>query len=328
MLGIEGKMKRNLLLITLIATMVLTACAGGSLSSEEKELVLATGGTGGTYFAVGSAMSTVFNPKLEKSGLSVLSTGGSKANIQMLSEKAADLAIVQNDVMYYAYSGTDLFAEEGQFEKFSAVAGLYDETVQIVTCDESLKTVADLKGKTVSVGDAGSGTEFNSRQILEAYGMSFDDINVVNASFADSAAALGTGKIDAAIIVAGAPTKAVTELAEEKGIRLIEMDAEHIRILQSKYLFYKETTIPKDTYEGLPADSTTVSVRATLVASDKVQTDQVYELTKMLFEENGSLASAHKELESLTPESALVGLSIPLHPGAKKYYDEAGLQAE
>ena len=321
-------MKRSLLLITLIATMVLTACAGVSVSSEEKELVLATGGTGGTYFAVGSAMSTVFNPKLEKSDLSVLSTGGSKENIQLLSDKEAKLAIVQNDVMYYAYSGTDLFAEEGQFEKFSAVAGLYDETVQIVTCDESLKTVADLKGKTVSVGDAGSGTEFNSRQILEAYGMSFDDINVVNASFADSAAALGTGKIDAAIIVAGAPTKAVTELAEEKGIRLIEMDAEHIRILQSKYLFYKETTIPKDIYEGLPADSTTVSVRATLVASDKVSTDQVYELTKMLFEENGSLASAHKELESLTPESALVGLSIPLHPGAKKYYDEAGLQAE
>ena len=321
-------MKRSLLLITLIATMVLTACAGGSLSSEEKELVLATGGTGGTYFAVGSAMSTVFNPKLEKSSLSVLSTGGSKENIQLLSDKEAKLAIVQNDVMYYAYSGTDLFAEEGQFEKFSAVAGLYDETVQIVTCDESLKTVADLKGKTVSVGDAGSGTEFNSRQILEAYGMSFDDINVVNASFADSAAALKTGKIDAAIIVAGAPTKAVTELAEEKGVRLIEMDAEHIRILQSKYLFYKETIIPKDTYEGLPADSTTVSVRATLVASDKVSTDQVYELTKLLFEENGALASAHKELEDLTPESALVGLSIPLHPGAKKYYEEAGLQAE
>ena len=319
-------MKRNLLTVILIAAITLTACGGNSLAGTKEELVLATGGTGGTYFAVGSAMSTVFNPKLEKISLSVLSSGGSKANIQMLSDKAAQLAIVQNDVMYYAYSGTDLFEKEGKFDRFQAVAGLYDETVQIVTCNDNLKTVADLEGRTVSVGDAGSGTEFNSRQILSAYGLSFDDIKVVNASFDESAADLKNGSIDAAIIVAGAPTKAVTELAEDTAIHLIEMDQEHIRILQSKYLFYKETSIPKDPYGGLPADSTTVSVRATLVASDRATVDQIYELTKTLFTENSALASAHGELESLTPESALVGISIPLHPGAQKYYQEAGLQ--
>ena len=311
------------LFILAAALFLLTAC--GEVFSEDKEVVLATGGTAGTYFAVGGTMATVLNPLLKNSSLSILSTGGSKANIQMLSSQEAQLAIVQNDVMYYAYTGTDLFSQDNKYDKVSAVAGLYDETIQIVTCDSGLKTISDLKGKIVSVGDAGSGVEFNSKQILEAYGMTFDDIVVVNASFGDSAEDLKSGAIDAAIIVAGAPTKAVADLAAEKQIYFIELDKEHIETLRSKYQFYTETVIPEGVYEGVSSSSDTVSVRAMLVASDKVSDEQVYELLKNMFEKKDILASGQEQFQQLSLEGAVNSVSIPFHKGAKKYYQEQGI---
>jgi TRAP transporter TAXI family solute receptor len=291
-------------------------------------LVLGTGGTTGTYYAVGGVMATVLNPVMEESSLTVTSTGASKANIQLVDVGEADLAIVQNDVMYYAYTGTDLFEDEGAYETFSTVAGLYDETVQIITCNSDIKSVEDLKGKTVSVGDAGSGVEFNAKQILAAYDMSFDDINVVNASFGDSADSLKDGKIDAAFIVAGAPTTAVVDLATTKDVSLVQLDEEHIKKLQENYDFYTETVIPADTYKGISEDATTVSVRATLIASNDVSEDAVYELLKAMFDNQKDLIAGHAKFEFLNLEDAVKGISVPFHPGAKKYFEEQGIKVE
>ena len=273
-------------------------------------------------------MATVLNPLMENADLTVTSTGASKANIQLIDVEEADLAIVQNDVMYYAYTGTDLFEEEGAYETFSSVAGLYDETIQIVTCSDSIASVADLKGKTVSVGDAGSGVEFNAKQILEAYDMTFDDINVVNASFGDSADSLKDGKIDAAFIVAGAPTTAVVDLATTKAIHLVQLDEEHIKTLQDKYDFYTATTIPAGTYDGVEEDATTVSVRATLIASNNVSEDAIYELLKAMFDNQEALIAGHAKFEFLNLEDAVKGISVPFHAGAKKYYEEQGITVE
>ncbi len=326
------KLNRKILFFILscllgICCISLSSCASNSTKDVE-ELVIATGGTAGTYFAVGGAMSTVLSPSLDDTSLSVLSTGGSLSNIHMLADKEAQLAIVQNDVMYYAYSGTDMFEKEGAFTKFSAIAGLYDETVQIVTCDPSIKRVEDLKGKTVSIGDSGSGVEFNAGQILSAYGLSFEDIKVVNASFADSAAALKNGSVQAAIFVASAPTKALTDWAAEKQISLISLDDEHIAALRDAYEFYTESTLPKDTYPGLGSDVKSVSVRATLVASNRVSEKQIYTLISRMFENKEQLADAHPGLASLDTATVLKGISIPLHPGAKKYYQEIGLNVD
>ena len=303
-----------------------TGAAASSAGSGE-ELVLGTGGTTGTYYAVGGVLSTVLNPILTRSHLTVTSTGASKANIQLIDDGEADLATVQNDVMYFAYTGTDLFAEEGKYGKFSAVAGLYDETVQIITCDDSIVSVADLKGKTVSVGDAGSGVEFNAKQILAAYDMSFDDIKVVNASFGDSADSLKDGKIDAAFVVAGAPTTAVVDLAASKDVSVVQLDDEHIARLQADYSFYTSTTIPAGTYKGVDSDTKTVSVRATLIASNDVSEDVIYELTKAMFENKKDLAAGHAKFETLDADLAVKGISVPFHAGAKKYYDEIGVKA-
>ena len=318
-------MKKKILGIVMAASMVMGASTAAMAADN---LVLGTGGTTGTYYAVGGVMATVLNPVLKESSLTVTSTGASKANIQLVGVGEADLAIVQNDVMYYAYTGSDLFEDEGAYETFSTVAGLYDETVQIITCNSSIKSVADLKGKTVSVGDAGSGVEFNAKQILDAYDMTFDDINVVNASFGDSADSLKDGKIDAAFIVAGAPTTAVVDLATTKDVTLVQLDEEHIKKLQENYDFYTETVIPADTYKGVSEDATTVSVRATLIASNDVSEDAVYELLKAMFDNQKDLIAGHAKFEFLKLEDAVKGISVPFHPGAKKYFEEQGVEVE
>ncbi len=318
-------MKKKILGIVMAASMVL-GTSTGVLAADK--LTLGTGGTTGTYYAVGGVMATVLNPVLTESSLTVTSTGASKANIQLVDMGEADLAIVQNDVMYYAYTGTDLFEDEGAYDTFSTVASLYDETVQIVTCDDSIQSVADLKGKTVSVGDAGSGTEFNAEQILGAYDLSFDDINVVNASFGDSADSLKDGKIDAAFIVAGAPTTAVVDLATTKDVKLVQLDDEHIQTLQNSYDFYTKTVIPAGTYKGVDEDATTVSVRATLIASNDVSEDAVYELLKAMFDNQKDLIAGHAKFEFLNVDDAVKGISVPFHPGAVKYFGEQGIEVE
>ena len=318
-------MKKKVLGILLAAAMVMGT---STVAMAASDLTLGTGGTTGTYYAVGGVMATVLNPVMEDVDLTVTATGASKANIQLIDEEDADLAIVQNDVMYYAYTGTDLFEDEGAYETFASVAGLYDETVQIVTCFDGIKSVDDLEGKTVSVGDAGSGTEFNAKQILGAYGLTFDDINVVNLGFGDSAESLKDGKIDAAFIVAGAPTTAVVDLATMKDVHLVQLDDEHIEALQSDYDFYTKTTVPAGTYKGVDEDATTVSVRATLIASTDVGEDEVYELLKAMSDTKDDLVAGHAKFEFLNLEDAVAGISVPFHPGAVKYFAEQGIEVE
>lgn len=316
----------SILAASVIAGALMISLAGSAFAAES--LTMGTGDTTGTYYAVGGVMATVLNPILQESQLTVTSTGASKANIQEIEDGYSDLALVQNDVMYYAYTGTDLFAEEGSYDSFRTIAGLYDETIQIITCDKSIQTVADLKGKTVSVGNAGSGVEFNAKQILSAYDLTFDDISVVNASFGDSADSLKDGKIDAAFVVAGAPTTAVVDLATMKDISLVQLDAEHIASLQEDYNFYTETVIPAGTYKGVDEDATTVSVRATLIAYTELPEEVVYELTKNMFENQATLAEGHNKFELLNLEDAVKGIAVPFHPGAAKYYAEQGITVE
>ena len=319
-------MTKKVLSCVLAGGMILAGMSAMQAAAAEN-LTLATGGTTGTYYAVGGVMATVLNPVLENSSITVTSTGASKANIQLIDDEDANLGIVQNDVMYYAYTGTDLFEDEGAYDTFAAVAGMYDETVQIVTTDSSIQTVADLAGKTVSVGDAGSGVEFNAKQILAAYDMTFDDIKVVNASFGDSADSLKDGKIDAAFVVAGAPTTAVVDLSTVKDISLVQLDEEHIAKLQENYDFYTETVIPEGTYDGV-GDATTVSVRATLIASTETDEEVIYELLKAMFDNQEALIAGHAKFEFLNLEDAVKGISVPFHAGAVKYYEEQGITVE
>ena len=175
------------------------------------------------------------------------------------------------------------------------------------------------------MGDAGSGTEFNAKQVLAAYGMSFDDITVNNASFGDSADSLKDGKIDAAFVVAGAPTTAVVDLSTAAQVYVIPVDGAERDSLMKDYAFYTKTTIPAGTYKGQDADVETVSVRATLIASNELSEDVVYELVKAMFDNQDELIKGHEKFNNLKLEDATKGIDVKFHPGAAKFFKEKNI---
>ena len=313
---------KKIIALLLALTMVFALCACGKSATK---LTYATGGTSGTYYGFSGVIANVLNEKLKDTlNLNVESTGASKANIQLIATGDADIAIVQNDVMYYAYTGTDLFAGGDPITGFSAVCSCYPEYVQILA-KKDITSIEDLRGKRVSVGDAGSGTEFNAKQILAAYGISFDDIVVSNQSFADSADALKVGSIDAAFVVAGYPTTAVTELATNFDFNLLPIDQAHADSLQADYGFYYYGVIPGGTYSPVADDTPAVAVMATIIASNKVPADVVYAFVKGLFDYKADITAGHAKGAELDLNTAVSGVSIPWHDGAAKFYKEQGL---
>lgn len=319
-------MKNKLLKFVTLAfttTLLITGCGGEGSSSNS--LKLGTGGTTGTYYTVGGTMVTVLNDILDNTKLNVVSSGASKANIFDVDDGLSDLAIVQNDVMDYAYNGTNAFIEEGSFDSFVAIAGLYDETCQIIA-STNITSIADLKGKTINVGDAGSGVEFNATQILAAYGIDINtDVNKVNGSFSDASNSLKDGRIDAAFVTAGSPTTAIVDLSMSKPVALLSIDADKADALIAEYPFYTKTTIPAGTYSGIDSDTSTLSVRATLIGSTDLDEDVVYELTKALFENQSTLAISNAKFEELDIKKAVEGISVPFHAGAERYFVEKGV---
>lgn len=217
----------------------------GAGTGASRSLRFVTGSESGTYYAFGSVIAQHAS---NNAGVKVVGLvgNGSQANVQELADGTADFAFCQSDVMAYAYNGTNLF--KSKVEGFSTVAALYMEQVQIVTTNPAIKTVADLAGKSVSIGAPGSGVYFNAIDVLGAYGLTESDIKPTYQSFGDSADALKNGQIDAAFIVAGAPTTAVTDLATTKDTYLVSLDDEHIDKLLESSDYYTKTVIAKDVY--------------------------------------------------------------------------------
>lgn len=305
--------------VVLASTTILAAC--GDKGTVVK---LATGGNTGTYYSYGTAVGQIVGEKADVS-FNIQSTGASKANIQLIDAGEVDMAIVQNDVMDYAYNGSDLFIDDGAVTGFSAMAAVYAEVVQIVANPSSgIKTIADLKGKNVSVGDAGSGVEFNAKQILEAYGITFDDINKQNLSFSASADAYKDSKIDAFFATAGAPTTAIMDLVTSKDILILSIEDDIADKLIESYPFYTVYDIPGGTYTGVDEDIKTLAVKATFIVSNDLDETTVYNMTKALFENKDEITSAHAKGNELSEEYAVSGISIPFHKGAEKYFREIG----
>lgn len=297
----------------------MTACGGGS-----QQLVIATGGTGGTYYPLGGGMADHIT---KNAGVTATAqaTGASAENIRLLRDKKADIAFTQNDIAEYAAAGTNMFQQDGKIDSFQALGALYDETIQIVvSADSNIKSVADLKGKRVSVGAPGSGTEINAQQILEAYGLTFDDTQLQRLSFADSAKAIQDGKLDAAFQTAGTPTAAITELAATTGVKIIPIDNDKIDAIIAKYPYYVKTTVPANTYQTVPEEVTTVSVKSMLLIRSDLDEDLVYKVTKAIFDNTDKLG--HAKAKEIKLDSVLSGVSIPIHPGAKKYFDEKSVK--
>ncbi|MBE7062165.1 MAG: TAXI family TRAP transporter solute-binding subunit [Clostridia bacterium] len=302
-------------LMALVCVFALASCGKSTTTYK-----FASGGTSGTYYAVANAMAPIIG---EAAGMTIRvdSTGASKANIQLINSGEVDFAIVQNDVMDYAYKGTDLFAGE-QITSFATIGAVYAEVCQIVAAPD-IETVADLKGKTVSIGDSGSGVEFNAIQILAAYGLTKEDITVVNADFGNSSEQYKNGAIDAFFCTAGAPTTNITDLASSaKEFKILNIDDEHVAALKESYPFYSAYPIPAGTYSGIEEDVQTVAVKATIICKADLPEADVYNFTKALFEKRADLETSHAKFKELNLEYATDVGSVPFHAGAQKYYNE------
>ncbi len=312
--------KLSLLSIMLVTIISLVAGCGGD--SGKKFLNIATGGTAGTYYPIGGAMAEILNNEIKGMNASAQSTGATVANINMLKDGQVDLAIVQNDITYYAANGTEMF-DGKKVSNIRGIASLYPETCQIVTLEgKGINSVADLRGKRVAVGAMGSGAEANARQILAAYGITYEDnIDAQFLSFGEAASALKDGNIDAAFLTAGYPTAAVQDIASQNKVKLVPIDADKADNLIAKYPFYTKVTIPAGTY-GMPAAVDTISVMAMLVCNDKVDDALGYEITKALFTHLDRIQAAHAAAKAISKEGASKGMPIPMNAGAEKFFKE------
>ena len=229
------------------------APAEGEATGTGTELKFSTGGDQGTYYGFGSVLAQAITSSGTGTKVTAVTSNGSQDNIEQMDMNTRQLGFVQSDVMSYAYDGTNLF-EGMPITHFSTVAALYMEQVQIVTCDPDIKSVAELKGKTVSIGASGSGVYYNALDILAAYDLTEEDINAQYQDFGNSADALQDGKIDAAFVVAGAPTVAITTLATAKDTYLVGLDDEHIAKLQESSPYYEEYIIPECLFAFWPGE--------------------------------------------------------------------------
>ncbi len=304
-----------------------TTQSGGKTSTSSGTtysgtITLYTGGTSGVYYPLGSKYAELLN----KAGIKAkaVTSGASVSNAKAIGNGNAQAAIMQNDVAYYAYNGLYMF--EKPIKKLRGVAALYPETIQfVVRADSDIKSLQDLAGKKVAIGAPGSGTAVAAEQILKAAGV-WDKIQKVNQKFSQAAQALKLGQIDAAVIVAGAPTPAITQIAVTTPVRVIPIPDDILKKLKDEgYIFYVRQVLPKDTYKGVTEDTPTLAVKAILVASADLPEDVVYEMTKVLFDNVETLRAVHQKARYISLDTALDGMSIPLHPGAYKYYTEKGL---
>jgi len=317
--------KKKLFCLLLAAALALGGAGCGRKSGGD--IRLGTGGTGGTYYAYGSVVGQVLGSDEMK--FDVKTTAGSSANLRLLSEDYVRLAFAQTDQITDAWNGTGNF-EGKALDGYKAVASLYDEHCQIVASAASgIRSVEDLAGKRVSVGEEESGVIRNAEQILLAYGLTFEMLGEVeHLSFSDAAAAVAEGKLDAFFCTAGVPTSAVSNLARETEIVLVPQDAEELTRLTGTYGSYTASEIPANTYPGQTEPVPTVAVRAALLASDKLTDSQVYAITSGLFANASALQNATPSDTPLSLERALDGVTIPFHPGAARYYSENGVTVE
>lgn len=315
----SNRMKHRACCAILVALMLMLSGCGG------QRMMMGTGGTSGTYYAFGGVLAQYMKNYTDYS-VTAVSTAASKANIQSIGDGDYQIGFTQSDVMNYAWDGTRSFETDGPCRDFRVLGALYAETVQLITMKEDIKSVEDLRGRSVSIGAPGSGVYFNAIDVLNGAGLTVDDIKPQYQSFDDSKEALKDGQIDAAFIVAGAPTSAITELATTNGVYLIPIDGGLREDIMKDCPYYAPMVIPADTYPGQSEPIETITIMATLIVDADMDDDCVYDLTAAVFDHTADIALENAKGEELSVENATSGITIPFHEGAARYYAEHGIQ--
>ncbi|OAN49853.1 C4-dicarboxylate ABC transporter [Paramagnetospirillum marisnigri] len=309
-------MKKFALAAALTVAMALPAQA-------EQFVNILTGGTSGVYYPMGNALSSIYGKAIPESRVTVQATKASVENLNLLQAGRGELAFTLGDSLTQAWEGVEEAGYKAPLKKLRTIAAIYPNYIQIVaTADSGIKTLADLKGKRVSVGAPKSGTELNARAIFKAAGLTYADMKVQYLPFGESVELLKNKQLDATLQSAGLGVSSLRDLASGEDIVVVPIPADVIA--KTNDPAYVTSMVPANTYRGQTTDVPTAAVRNFLVTHDGVNDATAYAMTKALFANLPELHSAHSAAKEIVPDQAAKS-PIPLHPGAEKYYREVGL---
>ncbi|OHV72847.1 TAXI family TRAP transporter solute-binding subunit [Ensifer sp. LCM 4579] len=308
-----------------IAAIASTSIALSAASAKADEFInVLTGGTSGVYYPLGVALSKIYGDKIEGARTQVQATKASVENLNLLQQGRGEIAFALGDSVKLAWDGDTEAGFKAPLDKLRGIAAIYPNYIQIMASkDSGITTVADLKGKSLSVGAPKSGTELNARAILAAAGMSYDDLGKTEyLPFAESVELMKNRQLDATLQSAGLGVSSFKDLATSLDVQMVAVPEEIAGKLGAPYI---AATVPAGTYRGQDSDVPTVAVVNFLVTHSGVSDETAYQMTKQLFENLPALVAAHKAAEQIRIEDALKGMPVPLHPGAERYYKEKGL---
>ncbi len=318
------KSKKILVLVLTICLVIGTFSFG--FAAEKQFLAIATGGTGGTYYPLGGALAQMLSNYVEGLIVTAQTGNASIANCNLIGRGQIETGFSQANTTYWCYTATGILKDTQPITNLRGIASLYPETIHIIATKASgIKTIEDLKGKKVGVGAPNSGTAADAEIILNAHGLTFDDIKADYLSFAEVAQRLIDGQIDAGFTTAGYPTSSVINIATKRDIVLIPISEEKINKLVAEIPYYGATVIPAGMYKGVEEPVSALATPALWVCDAKLSPTLVYKMTKALWEHRDVLEKVHAKGKDVTLETALDGIGIPLHPGAELYYKEVGL---
>ena len=302
----------------------LIAALGLSSAKADEFINILTGGTSGVYYPMGVALSKIYSEKIAGTRPSVQATKASVENLVLLQQGKGEIAFTLGDSLAFAWEGNEEAGFKTKQDKLRGVAAIYPNHIQVVASkDSGIKTLADLKGKRLSVGAPKSGTELNARAILSGAGLTYKDLGKVEyLPFAESVDLIKNRQLDATLQSAGLGVAAIRDLASSLDITVVEIPAALVDKIGPPYV---KAVIPANTYTGQTVDVQGAAVVNYLVTRASLSDDLVYQMTKDIFEFKSELVAAHQAANDIKLENALQGMPIPVHPGAQKYFREKGL---
>lgn len=289
----------------------------GSAELETNIVTIATGGSSGPYNIIATTLADGYSNEFGVNSRTE-TTGASAENLNLMNQESVEMSFVMSDALVQAINGEESFDEP--IENVQQVAALYPNFVQLITSESAgIDSVEDLAGKRVAVGDQNSGVEIATRSVLDAHDMSYDDLDVDYLGYAEAAEAIRGGQLDAAFLTSGLPNASVMELENSIDLKVVSIDPEVVEGMEEDY--FESMEIPADTYgneEAVP----TVAIMNALVVREDISEDDVYNLTKYLFENLDSLENSHQAAADISIENSVESMVIDVHPGAQRFYDE------
>jgi len=335
-------MRRRTLFLTVLAVLILVlAVSGPAMAAKKRFFGIATGGVGGVYYPLGGACAQCLTNKIPNMVVTAQSGNASVANTNLIARGEVESGLAQNNVALAAYTGDKTAWKTPPVPKLRGIASMYPETTHVVALKSSgIKSIADFRGKRIIVGDKGSGTEFDSRRILEAFGMTYEDIKPIYVYYATAVQRMKDEQADACFWTSGVPNASMIEITTTKDVVFIPFPDDAAKKLSKKYPYYAQVTMPANSYLNQPKPVPTIAMIAIWITNADVNTQDIYDVTRNLWEDTGLifrknqekiscadvLAKVHKQGENVKLERALLGMTVPLHEGAYRYYKEKGIQ--